>query len=224
MTRYALLGAICLAALAGCSSYQKASITAPKPLDVGGEVGFVDKQLEPGVYEVLYFGPYARTSVYGYRREAAREAAKEFSYDMALWRIAEISDEEGDGAFEVVESETDVEVDTSHIPRLFLGFGSGFGHHRHSHFHYGAHYRLFGPYGNRDGHLYSPSYHDRAYVQADAKLVARLVPRDTPGAFTAEKVMRGVAEKYQFDDYATEPAPGGESGSDWKDPDQAPTY
>lgn len=221
MTRTPLSLAAAVLLLGACATYEPATISAPLPVEQGDGVGYAEKQVGPDLYEVFYYGPYSRAPVFGRRSDLARESAKEFAYDMALWRTAEISNKDGEGAFQVVESETEVEVDTSRIPRLHLGVGFGHGFH-HSHFLYGDHYRLFGPFGRRGSGLYSPSHFERAYVQADTKLVAKLVPKDTPGAFTAERVFQGVSEKYRIGgaggpDAALTPSPD----SEWRDPDQS---
>lgn len=108
-----VLCAALLLGLAGCSN----SYSPPRPAMVSlgsvGDYGYSDMRLSDSRYEVRYVEPRLRVSTNRSDREIAIEAAKQRSYDLALWHAARLAVEKDYAALKVEQDHRDADVDVT---------------------------------------------------------------------------------------------------------------
>ena len=117
--RLALLAAVFV--LAGCESAPRAPLMSPYSDEIG--FGYSDRELSDRQFEVRYLAPTTRTWLNPDKRESEAEETRERSYDLALWRAAELVLEKGFAAFAVTNSHTDVEVKIVEEVPYFFDYG-----------------------------------------------------------------------------------------------------
>jgi len=112
----------------------------PKPamVQVGanGNYGYSEVMLEADRYQVSYQTPRLKVSNSRADREADIVAEKARAHDLALWRAAQLGQEKGFEALQIMEEHTDSDVDTnvqrSYQPSFYGYYGYGY----HSHHYY----------------------------------------------------------------------------------------
>lgn len=108
-----VLFAALLLGLAGCSN----SYSPPRPAMVSlgsvGDYGYSDTRLSDNRFEVRYVEPRLKVSTNRSDREIAIEAAKQRSYDLALWHAAQLAIEKDYAALKVEQDHRDADVDVT---------------------------------------------------------------------------------------------------------------
>ena len=117
--RLALFAAVFV--LAGCESAPRAPLMSPYSDEIG--FGYSERELSDRRFEVRYLTPTTRTLLNPDKRESEAEETRERSYDLALWRAAELVLEKGFAAFAVTTSRTDVEVEIVEEVPYFFDYG-----------------------------------------------------------------------------------------------------
>ena len=117
--RLALFAAVFV--LAGCESAPRAPLMSPYSDEIG--FGYSERELSDRRFEVRYLTPTRRTWLNPDKRESEAEETRERSYDLALWRAAELVLEKGFAAFAVTTSRTDVEVEIVEEVPYFFDYG-----------------------------------------------------------------------------------------------------
>jgi hypothetical protein len=173
--------AVAIAALAACQS------TPPRPLyqplETGAEFGFTERQIDDTHWEVTYAGPRYRASYSDSKRDAESEAARDQSYDLALWRAAQIAVEENRSSFAVVSERRDVDQSTE-VSRRYSPF----------YYPYGFRHRAFwGPWP-----WYYDDYSVRTYGEATVTLTIDLEPDPGAKVFDAKETAARLEDEYAF--------------------------
>ena len=112
----AIAGVVMSATLtAGCAESRKPPVAAMVPQSTNGVFGYSDKMVAPDLYEVAYVSPPLRAT------QAADDAhglagEKQRVYDLALWRAAQLAQEQKFPAFQVQHESRDVDVTVRHDP------------------------------------------------------------------------------------------------------------
>ena len=112
----AIVGAIVLgAATNACTEHRRPPVAAMVPQSTNGVFGYSDKMVAPDVYEVTYVSPGLRATqdaddAHGLAGEKQRV------YDLALWRAAQLAQEQKFPAFQVQHESRDVDVTVRHDP------------------------------------------------------------------------------------------------------------
>lgn len=170
-----------VATLAACAAAPRMPLMSPLDV-VGGGFGYSEQQLAADRFEVSYLGPRMRSSLRREKRAADTEMARNLAYDLALWRAAVLSAQNGFPAFVVEDRQTEVEVEITN-ERLYAPYYSGF--HRH-----GLHYSYFDHfYDYRQGYR-------RVRLQARAVLTVTLLKQPTGGAFDAAATIESLRRKH----------------------------
>ncbi len=143
--------------------------------------GYSDRQLSERRFEVRYLAPTKRTWLNRDKREKDADETRERSYDLALWRAAELALEKGFAAFTVTDSRTDVEVEIIEETPYFLD------------------YSLVPPYSlrHRGAYPFFDYYgvaRRLAWLTARARLVIVIEARE--GAFDAAATAARLKDKY----------------------------
>lgn len=153
--RLLMIAVLALGPVAGCSAMSAPPRPAMVALDTNGDYGFSETKLADDAYQIRYVEPRLQVSTDRAARQAAIEAAKQRSYDLALWRAAELAAAQGYAAVQVTQDRRDADVAMSErrYRRVspFVGFGY-YGHPLHGHrpwfpYHYDAYpYFPYFPY------------------------------------------------------------------------------
>ncbi|MCP4316533.1 MAG: hypothetical protein GY789_11090 [Hyphomicrobiales bacterium] len=94
--------------LAACASEPPPPLMSP--LSEAGRYGYSDKKTGRDSYEVTYSGPSIRTGSTRAGREGDRKAAKAQTYDLALWRAAQVAIDNGYEGFDIDREDDEIEV------------------------------------------------------------------------------------------------------------------
>ena len=178
----ALAGAIALLALGGCQSAPPQPLF--QPLEAGAAFGYTERQTDDTHWEVTYAGPRYRSSSSDSKSGAENQAARDQSYDLALWRAAQIALEQKRPSFAVVTERRDVDRSTE-VSRRYPGYP-------------------FSPYGFRyPGYWgYWPWYYDdytvRSYGEATVTLTIDLEPDAGARSFEAKETSDRLEAEYAF--------------------------
>ncbi len=168
------------AVLAACVVAPRAPLMSP--LEAGGGYGYSERQLSGDRFEVNYLGPRMRSSVRRANREADTERARNLAYDLALWRAAEVSLQNGFPAFLVEDKRTDIEVEIVD-EALYFPYHDAFDDH--------------GLYHSHAFHFYDARYgFRRVRLQARATLIVVLLKRPRAGAFDAAATAESLKRKH----------------------------
>jgi hypothetical protein len=106
----ALLLAVLLAA---CSATPSPPRPAMVPLGSANDYGYSEVRLQDDRYQVSYISPRQRVSASRSDREAEVARERTRAHDFALWRAAQLAQEKGFVALEVLEEHTDSDVDVT---------------------------------------------------------------------------------------------------------------
>jgi hypothetical protein len=140
--------------LGGCAE----RYAPPRPAMVAfgsvGDFGYSETRLADDRYQVRYVEPRLRVSTNKTERDTAIAAAKQRSYDLALWRAAQLAVDRGFAALSVVQDRRDADVDVTtrrvYGASPFVGFGyygsPGWDHGPWFPYHYGYPYYPYYPY------------------------------------------------------------------------------
>jgi len=189
-----ILCAVLLLGLAGCSN----SYSPPRPAMVSlgavGDYGYSDIRLSENRYEIRYVEPRLRVSTSRDDRETAIEAAKQRSYDLALWRAAQLAVEKNYAALKVEQDHRDADIDvTTRSYRSYpplMGFG-WYGYQRPwfpYHYGYGAY-----PWYIDDAYVSRPSASARVSVRLIVKFEDKVGEDNLDAAATIEQMRQRYA-------------------------------
>ncbi len=125
--RSAVIGSvIVLGMLTGaCANNRKPPVAAMVPQSTNGVFGYADKMLAPDLYEVTYVSPQLR-AIQDADTAHGLAGEKQRVYDLALWRAAQLAQENKFPAFQVQHESRDVDVTVRrdpvyYPPPLFFG-------------------------------------------------------------------------------------------------------
>jgi hypothetical protein len=175
--------------LAGVLAFVAACQSAPprplyQPLEAGAAFGYTERQIDDTHWEVTYAGPRYRASYSDSKRDAESDAARDQSYDLALWRAAQIALEHDRPSFAVVSERRDVDHSTE-VSRHY------------SPFHYPYGFRHPGYWGG-----YWPWYYDdysvRSFGEATVTLSIDLEPDPGAKALDAKETATRLEDEYAF--------------------------
>jgi hypothetical protein len=170
--------------LAACQSAPPPPLMSP--FDENAGFGYHESQIDEHRYEVVYDGPRARTWLDRRNREEDAERAREVVYDFALWRAAELAQENEFPALAVEDGRTDVEVEVVDEWPYFYGFGYG---------HYGYGYSRHHRYGYHGFYDYVPGYR-AAWLQARATLTVVFQAEAMDDSLDAAATVERLTKKY----------------------------
>jgi len=194
-----LLAAVGVAFLAACSSMQSPPRPAMVAFDANGDYGFSETKLSDREYRVRYVEPRLQIANDRTSRETAIEAAKQRSYDLALWRAAQIAQSAGFSTIEVVQDRRDADVDVTdrRYRRVwpFVGYGY-YGYPMHG-------YRPWFPY-HYDEYPYFPyypyedDYLDRqtAWARVSATVTVKFAEEPRDGTLDAATTVSSMQKRY----------------------------
>ena len=112
----AIAGVVLLGALtAACTENRRPPVAAMVPLSTNGVFGYSDRMVAPDVYEVTYVSPGLRATP-GADDAHGLAGEKQRVYDLALWRAAQLAQEQKFPAFLVQHESRDVDVTVRHDP------------------------------------------------------------------------------------------------------------
>ena len=184
-----MVGACQTLALAAAAALLAACQSVPprplyQPLEAGAAFGYADRQIDDTHWEVTYAGPRYRASYSDSKRDAETGAARDQSYDLALWRAAQIALEHNRPSFAVVSERRDVDHSTE-VSR------------RYSPFYYPYGFRHPGYWGG-----YWPWYYDdysvRSFGEATVTLTVDLEPDPGAKAIDAKETATRLEDEYAF--------------------------
>ncbi len=195
-----VIAVLTLALVAGCS----AMTTPPRPamvaLETNGDYGYSETQLADDQFQVRYAEPRLQVSTNVTDRQTAIEASKQRSYDLALWRAADLAATKGFVALQVVQDRRDADVDVTDRRRYrrlspFIGYGYyGYptrGYRPWLPYHY-EEYPYF-PY-----YPYEDDYFDRqaASARVTVTLTVKFLRDATAGAMDAATTAAALKQRY----------------------------
>lgn len=194
-----MLALLTLTLLAGCSAMYSPPRPAMVALETNGDYGFSETELADDQFQVRYVEPRLQVSSNAADRQAAIEASKQRSYDLALWRAAELATTKGFVALQVVQDRRDADVNVTdrRYRRLspFIGYGY-YDYPMHGHrpwlpYHY-EEYPYF-PY-----YPYEDDYFDRqaASARVTATLTVKFLHDATAGAMDAASTAAALKQRY----------------------------
>jgi hypothetical protein len=159
------------------------------PFAETGSYGFSETQLAPDRYEVRYVSPRLRTSSIDPEDSGEIEAQRQRSFDLALWRAAELATREGFPAFTVEQDNRNVAVTvrTEPVVSPFWPYHPFYGYDR-----FGRYYPGFPYYP----YPYSTGYRSRASVQATAVLKVQMLEEQTGDSYDAAATAARLREAY----------------------------
>jgi hypothetical protein len=199
-SRASALAVLMLVLVAGCSTVQTPPRPAMVALETNGDYGYSETRLADDQYQVRYVEPRLQVSTASSDRKTAIDAAKQRSYDLALWRAAVLAQGQGFVALQVVQDRRDADVDVSNTRRYrqlspFMGFGY-YGYPIHGDrpwlpYHYDE-YPYF-PY-----YPYEDDYFDRqaASARVSATLTVKFLNDEQAGALNAAATAAGLERRY----------------------------
>jgi hypothetical protein len=185
--------------LAGCAGTPLPPRPAMIAFDTVAGYGHRATQTADGSYEVHYLTPALRVSLDAFERQAQTEVESQKAHDFALWRAAELAQQEGYPWFRLTGQSTDTQIDiqVEHYDRpvsIFapwgpLRFGTGGGWHNNR-------YRPFGYYGYADPFYYERVEHRRAILRVDASLEVVFEAEEVEGAFSVADTIAALSKSY----------------------------
>ena len=176
-----IAGAIALLVLGACQSATPQPLF--QPLEGEAAFGYTERQIDDTHWEVTYSGPRYRSSYSDSKSDAESQAARDQSYDLALWRAAQLALEQKRPSFAVVTERRD--VDRSTEVRRYPGYP-------------------FYPYGFRRPYWggYWPWYYEdysvRSYGEATVTLSIDLEPDPGSRSFDAKETADRLEAEYAF--------------------------
>ena len=170
------------ALLAGCQSAPPRPLF--QPLETGAEYGYAEQQIDDSHWEVTFAGPRYRSSYGDSKRDAESEAARDQSYDLALWRAAQIALEQNKPSFAVVSERRDVDHSTE-VNRRYAPFP-----------YYGHRYHYYGGWGGWP--WWYDDYSVRSYGEATVTLTIDLEPDPGATAIDAKETAARLEGEYAF--------------------------
>ena len=180
-SRATVVGAMMLLSMGACQSAPPQPLF--QPLEGEAAFGYTERQIDDTHWDVTYSGPRYRSSYSDSKSTAESEAARDQSYDLALWRAAQITLEQKRSSFAIVTERRDVDRSTE-VNRRY-GYP-------------------FYPYGYRyPGHWgYWPWYYDdytvRTYGEATVILSIDLEPDPGSRSFDAKETADRLEAEYAF--------------------------
>lgn len=197
-----MIAVLALGPAAGCSAMNAPPRPAMVALDTNGDYGFSETKLADDAYQVRYTEPRLQVSTDRTTRQAAIEAAKQRSYDFALWRAAELAGAQGFTALRVVQDRRDADVDVSDQRRYrrlspFIGYGY-YGHPLGGHrpwfpYHYDA-YPYFPYFPYEDDYFERQAASARVTVTLTVKFLRDATDGAQDAAATAATLKRRYAD------------------------------
>ena len=173
----------------GCADKPPPRVAAMVPLGTNGDYGYSEKMISPDLYTVRFTSPSLRAT----EDDAAShglEGEKQRAYDMALWRAAQLAQQEGKPAFEVQQESRDVDV-TVQRDRVYPTYVPG-------PYFYGRHHRWPGYWPGY--YPYDYGYYDRYRTKVTGRIVVdlnvKLLPKMTDGAFDAAATAARLSKSY----------------------------
>lgn len=159
------------------------------PFDETGSYGFSEIQLAADRYEVRYVSPRLRTSSIDPERSGEIEAQRQRSFDLALWRAAEVAERNGFPAFIVEQDNRNVAlaVRTEPMSSPFWPYHPFYGYDR-----FGRYYPGFPYYP----YPYDTGYRSRASVQVTAVLKVRMLEEPTEDSYDSAATVARLSESY----------------------------
>ncbi len=157
-----LIAAALTLMMAGCAT------TPPKPamapLGSNGPFGYSDQPIVDNQTTITYTGPYRMVSTSNPRGDGRLQGELDKTYDLALWRAAQIGQQQGYAGMKVDKEQKDTDVQMNDRPVYMPGP-----------FYYGP--CCFGPYRRFYGPAYPMGFYDDYYTvqrEAYARAVVRL--------------------------------------------------
>jgi hypothetical protein len=199
-------------ALAACSQTPRPPLMSP--IAQVTDFGYANRDLNDGRIEVTYLGPSYRVSTWRDSRQEAVDKAKAQAEELATWRAAQVALAKGKPAFEVVDRNTNIEVDVrDHYDPYPYPYPYGYYYpYRRAR---APFYPIFPPLAPYSG------YRD-AYAQAEAKLTVQLLDKMKPGALNAQETADRLSKKYGTANPENAPAPSTDAPSTDTPPTDAP--
>lgn len=168
-------------------------------LESNGDYGFSETRLSDREYRVRYVEPRLQVAIDKASRQQAIDAAKQRSYDLALWRAADLAQSQGYSTIEIVQDRRDADVDVTdrRYRRTwpFVGYGY-YGYPMHG-------YRPWFPY-HYDEYPYFPyypyedDYLDRqaAWARVSATLTGKFAHEAREGTLDAAATSASMKQRY----------------------------
>jgi hypothetical protein len=194
-----LFTAVGVALLAACSTMQSPPRPAMVAFESNGDYGFSETRLSDVEYRIRYVEPRLQVAIDKESRQSAIEAAKQRSYDLALWRAAELAQSQGFATIEVVQDRRDADVDvTDRRYRRgwpFVGYGY-YGYPVHG-------YRPWFPY-HYDEYPYFPYYPyeddylgwQTAWARVSATLTVKFAHEARDGTLDSAATLASMKQRY----------------------------
>lgn len=194
-----LLAALALT-LAACAGTPLPPRPAMIAFDTTTGYGHRATQTAAGGYEVVYLTPALRVSLDAFERQAQIDVEAQKAHDFALWRAAELAQQEGYPWFRVAGEATDTQIDIQverydrpvsiFAPWGPLRFGAGGGWHNNR-------YRPFGYYGYADPFYYERVEHRRAVLRVEASLDVVFEAEEVEGALSVADTIAALSKSYE---------------------------
>ncbi|MGE5146831.1 MAG: CC0125/CC1285 family lipoprotein [Candidatus Eiseniibacteriota bacterium] len=173
------------AALAACSQAPRPPLMSP--ISQVTDFGYANRDLTDGRIEVTYLGPSYRVSSWRDSRQAEVDKAKAQAEDLATWRAAQVALARGKPAFEIVDRNSNIEVDVRNYYDPYP-YPYPFGYY--------PYYYARDPFYPVFPVLPSYSGYREARAQAEAKLTVQLLDKMKPGALNAQETADRLSQKY----------------------------
>ena len=176
---------IWLLAVAGCTLPTGPPLYSP--VGRAGAFGYTEQRLSNSHFRVTYTAP--RVTIYTLSRIDRSLGSDEqlaLAYDIALWRAADLSLQNGQPGFAVEKRENDARVEVIRDPYPYRSFGYRpyYGRYRYDPFYY-------------DPFYYDPFYYrDYAVICARVILIVELRRRRGPRVFDARETLHRLQAKY----------------------------
>ncbi|TXH34767.1 MAG: hypothetical protein E6Q98_17950 [Rhodospirillaceae bacterium] len=175
--------------IAGCASAPPKPAMAP--LGANGPFGYSERPIVENRTTVTYTGPYRYVSSNNPRDDSRLQGELDKTYDFALWRAAQIGQEQGYAAFKVEQEQRDSDIQVTNRPVYYpapIYAYRPYGYH-------GFYRPYYGPWGFYGYHGTSKSAQARAVIRLYV-LYSKTFNADTEGLISIPGTISRMQTKW----------------------------
>ena len=190
--RFIVAGLVLL--IAGCASAPPKPAMAP--LGANGPFGYSEQPIVENRTTITYTGPYRYVSSSNPRKDGRLQGELDKTYDFALWRAAQIGQQQGYAAFKVEQEQRDSDVQVTTRPVYYPAPV-----YAYRPYGYRGFYRPYGPLFYGPGGFYNDYYGTSRSAQARAVirlsvLYSKTFNADTEGLISIPDTISRMQTKW----------------------------